>query len=449
MLRISARWVLPVSAPAIEDGALLIDDHGRIVDVGMNAHVPSPDSARLLELGDAALLPGLVDAHAHPELAAFRGLIEDLTFPDWIATLQRLKTTAADRETYGVSARWTCVEAIAAGVTTLAATEDSAAALCALIDAGLRGVVYTEVFGPSPDQAPGVMADLEARMEALRRQETELVRVGVSPHAPFTVSDALFSQVAAYALREDLPVAVHAAESADEKALVTRADGAFAGRLRTRGIDVAPRGRSTIDMLERTGVLDTRPLLIHCIHVDDSDIARIAAAGATVAHCPAANARLGHAVAPLMELLIAGIAVGLGGDSVASNNRIDILEEAHLAQMLQRAHRGDPALLPASQLLRLATLDGARALGLDTRTGSLEIGKDADLCAVSLAAPHILPIHDPAVAVVHAARASDVILTVVRGRILHGDGTDVRVRADHLRTRLDTVAGRLREARAL
>jgi 5-methylthioadenosine/S-adenosylhomocysteine deaminase len=244
-----------------------------------------------------------------------------------------------------------------------------------------------------------------------------------------------------------LPVAVHAAESADEQALVTRAQGVFAERLRARGIAVLPRGRSTIDLLERTGVLATRPLLIHCVYVDGADIARIAAAGATVAHCPAANARLGHGIAPLMDLLEAGIAVGLGGDSVASNNRTDILEEAHLAQMLQRAHRGDPAALPASQLLRLATLDGARALGLESRTGSLERGKDADLCAIALTAPHVLPVHDPAVAVVHAARAADVILTVVRGRILHGAGTDVRMRADQLRARLDVAAARLRAAR--
>ena len=448
MLRISARWVLPVSAPPIADGALLVDGHGRIVDVGANAHVPQPESARSLVLGDAALLPGLVDVHAHPELAAFRGLIEDLSFPDWISALQRVKGAAADRETYELSAHWTCVEASAAGVTTLAATEESAAALGALNDAGLRGVVYAEVFGPSPAQVAGSMADLRTRMEKLRRQETDLVRLGVSPHAPFTVCDDLFSQVAAYALQEGLPVAVHAAESADEQALVTRAEGVFAQRLRARGIDVVARGRSTIDLLERTGVLETRPLLIHCVRVDRADIARIAAAGATVAHCPAANARLGHGIAPLMELLDAGIAVGLGGDSVASNNRIDILEEAHLAQMLQRAQRGAAALLPASQLLRLATLDGARALGLETRTGSLEPGKDADLCAVSLAAPHVLPIHDPAVAVVHAARASDVILTVVRGRILHGGGTDARMRADQLRARLDAVADRLRQERA-
>jgi 5-methylthioadenosine/S-adenosylhomocysteine deaminase len=400
-----------------------------------------------LVLEDAALMPGLVDVHAHPELAAFRGLIEDMTFPDWITTLQRLKAAAADRETYELSAHWTCVEAIAAGVTTLAATEDSAAAFDALIDAGVRGVVYAEVFGPSPTQVTGAMAELRARMDVLRRRETDLARLGVSPHAPFTVSDELFSQVAAYALQEGLPVAVHAAESADEQALVTRAQGVFAERLRARGIAVLPRGRSTIDLLERTGVLATRPLLIHCVYVDGADIARIAAAGATVAHCPAANARLGHGIAPLMDLLEAGIAVGLGGDSVASNNRTDILEEAHLAQMLQRAHRGDPAALPASQLLRLATLDGARALGLESRTGSLERGKDADLCAIALTAPHVLPVHDPAVAVVHAARAADVILTVVRGRILHGAGTDVRMRADQLRARLDVAAARLRAAR--
>ena len=443
MLRISARWLLPVSSPPISGGAVLIDDEGRIAAVGPDASVARPESARSLELGEAALMPGLVDVHAHPELAAFRGLMEDLSFPDWIAKLQHLKASAADEETYAVSARWTCIEAILAGVTTLGATEHSGAALAALSEFGLRGIVYVEAFGPATEQATGAMAELEGRIAALRRDATDMVRLGVSPHAPFSVSDVLFSQVAAFARREDLPVAVHAAESADEQALVTQGRGVFAERLRARGIAVSRRARSTIELLERTGVLDARPLLIHCVRVDDADIAAIARSGATVAHCPAANARLGHGVAPLSELLDAGIAVGLGGDSVASNNRIDMLEEARLAQMLQRGRCRNPAMLPAPSLLRLATLDGARALGIDRQAGSLEPGKDADLCAVSLEAPHVRPVHDPAAAVIHAARASDVVLTAVRGRILHGDGHDVRTRAAGLRSHLDRVSARL------
>jgi 5-methylthioadenosine/S-adenosylhomocysteine deaminase len=197
-------------------------------------------------------------------------------------------------------------------------------------------------------------------------------------------------------------------------------------------------------LLERTGILDTRPLLIHCVGVTGADIARIAASGAAVAHCPAANARLGHGIAPVAEMLAAGVAVGLGTDSVAANNRLDLLEEARLAQMMQRARLRSPDMLPAERVLRLATYDGARALGLDRVIGSLEPGKDADLCAVSLAGAHVRPVHDPFAAVVHAARASDVTMTMVRGRAIFREGISLTLDPSLLRPALEDAAGRLR-----
>ncbi len=439
--------MFPIASPPIADGALLIDGSGRILDVGPDARVGRPESAQTIALGEAALLPGLVNAHAHPELAAFRGLLEDLSFPDWIATLLRVRRAAPLDAVHAAGARWTCIECIRAGVTTVAATEDSGAALPALVAAGLRGIVYREVFGPAPERAEPALAELRTRVAEMRREETDLVRVGISPHAPYTVSDALFAGAADYARREDLPIAVHAAESADESALVTRGAGTFANRLRDRGIPVNERAASTIQLLERTGVLDAKPLLIHCVRVDAEDIRRVAESGASVAHCPAANARLGHGVAPLAELLDAGIAVGLGSDSVASNNRIDLLEEARLAQLLQRATRQDAGTLPAARALRLATLGGAAALGLADRIGSLEPGKDADLCAVALTGPHVQPVHDPVAAVVHAARGADVVLTAVRGRVLHGAGIDVGDALEGLRRELDDAAASVRAAR--
>jgi len=184
------------------------------------------------------------------------------------------------------------------------------------------------------------------------------------------------------------------------------------------------------------------------VRIDERDIARIAGSGAAVAHCPVANARLGHGVAPLPELLDAGVTVGLGTDSVASNNRVDLLEEARVAQLLQRAGRHDSALLPSERLLRLATLDGARALGLEERIGSLEPGKDADLCAVSLAAPHVRPVHDPFAALFHSARAPDVVLTVVGGRVLYRDGRFLTLDAERAGAAVEAIALRVREAQS-
>jgi 5-methylthioadenosine/S-adenosylhomocysteine deaminase len=197
-------------------------------------------------------------------------------------------------------------------------------------------------------------------------------------------------------------------------------------------------------MLDRLGVLRARPLLIHCVTVDADDVARLADSGSAVAHCPVANGRLGHGVAPVPELREAGVRVGLGTDSVGSNNRLDLLEEARIASILHRGRLASFDYLPADDLLRLVTIDGARALGLDDRIGTLEPGKDADLCAVSLAAPHARPVHDPAAAVFHAARGGDVILATVRGRVLQRDGQVLTIDSASLAAPLEDAAERLR-----
>ena len=438
-----ARWVLPVTGPPIADGAVAVDGDGRIAAVGPAAE----QDGDIVDLGEAALLPGLVNVHAHPELAAFRGTMEDLPFRDWIGMLLRTKRAAAlTPDDYAAAAAWSCVEAVRAGMTTVAATEDSGAALDAFRDAGLRGVVYREVFGPAPEHAEAAMTELRRKLDAMRQDETDLVRVGVSPHAPYTVSDDLYRAVAVLVRSEGLPVATHAAESPEETAYVRGGHGPFAEALRQRGIATPARAPSTIRLLDGLGLLELRPLLIHAVQLDPEDVALIADRGCPVAHCPVANARLGHGVAPVTELLDRGVTVGLGTDSVASNNRLDLLEEARTAQLQQRTRLRSSTALPARRLLRMATLEGARALGLADRIGSLEPGKDADLCSVRLDAPHAVPVHDPEAAVLHAARGTDVCLTVVRGRVLYRDGVHHTMDLDTLRGRLDGVAGKVATA---
>jgi 5-methylthioadenosine/S-adenosylhomocysteine deaminase len=443
-----AAWVLPVTAPPIADGAVLVDAAGRIAAVGPAEAVPAPEGAAVVELPDAALLPGLVNTHGHPELAAFRGLLEDLPFHRWIPALIRAKREAGlGAEDFDISARWTCIEALSAGITTIGATEDSGAALDAMREAGMRGIAYREVFGIEPDRAELALAGLRAKVDEMRARETDLVRVGISPHAPYTVSDRLFRLAGEYARAEDLPIAIHTAEAEAEAELLAFGTGHFAAWLHGSGIETPPRARTTVELLDRAGVLRARPLLIHCVLIDGDDRRRIADAGASIAHCPIANARLGHGAAPLREIIEHGIAVGLGTDSVASNNRLDLLEEARTAQLLQRARHRAPELLPAHELLRLATIEGARALGLEGRIGSLEPGKDADLCAISLAGAHTCPIHDPAATIFHAARAPDVVLTVVRGRTLYRDATVLSLDAGALRPRFEAIASRLAATR--
>jgi cytosine/adenosine deaminase-related metal-dependent hydrolase len=443
-----AAWVLPVATEPVRDGAVMVGADGRIAAVGPRAAIEPPEGAEVVELGDAALLPGLVNVHAHPELALFRGALEDLRFRDWILRLVGTKRAALVDADFDVAARWTMVECLRAGMTTLAATESSAASVGALKEAGMRGIVYREVFGPDPQVRDESMADLRAAVDRLRGEATEMVRIGISPHAPYTVSDALFTAAGRYAIEENLPIAIHAGESVPERELVTRGEGDFAPGLRARGIGTPPRGQTTVEMLDRMGVLAARPLLIHCVLLEYDDVVRLVDNGCAVAHCPVANAKLGHGVAPYPELREAGVRVGLGTDSVGSNNRLDLLEEARIASLLHRGRLASYDFLSPADLLRLVTIDGARALGLDSIIGTLEPGKDADLCAVSLAAPHVRPVYDPVAALFHAARGTDVVMTAVRGRVLFRDGRVLTLDEAALAEAMDEPARRVREALA-
>lgn len=446
-LRISARWVLPVTAAPIENGAVLIDADGRIAEVGVTDQVPT-ESVGHLDLGDAVLLPGLVNAHAHPELAAFRGLLEDLPFHEWIPTLMRCKREGAlTDDDCLTAARWTCVDSLRAGTTTLAATETSGAAVAALLESGQRGVVFLETFGPAPDQMRAALTDLQQRLDRIAPLANDRVRLGVSPHAPYTVSDELYVGAADVARRAGLPLATHAAEAEVEELLVRHGTGPFAAGLRTRGITTPPRGQSTIELLDRLGVLELRPLLIHCVRLSGADIQRIRDSGSTIVHCPIANARLGHGIAPVVEARAAGVSVALGTDSVASNNRLDLIDEARVAQLMQRARLAATGPLPGTELLELITLAGARALGLADRIGSLERGKDADLCAVALTGAHTAPAPDPYAALFHAARGTDVILTMVQGRVLFDGRAVTTLNETELARRINALGSRLLEGK--
>jgi 5-methylthioadenosine/S-adenosylhomocysteine deaminase len=235
------------------------------------------------------------------------------------------------------------------------------------------------------------------------------------------VSDPLYAAVAKYALDAKLAVAVHIAESEMERELVERGEGVFARGLRARGIAVASRARSSMELMRRTGVLQTRPLLIHCVRLDADDIRLVAESRSAVAHCPVSNAKLGHGTSPLLELLDAGVTVGIGSDSVASNNRMDILAEGRAAILAQRARVGRHDVLCARDALFLATLGGARALGIDGEVGSLEKGKSADLAAFALDA-HNMPVHDPEAAAIFSLPGVPALLVTVAGRELVRDG---------------------------
>jgi 5-methylthioadenosine/S-adenosylhomocysteine deaminase len=418
-----ARWVVPVTAPPVRNGAIAVRD-GRLAYVGPAANAPRGE---LHDPGESLLMPGLVNTHTHLELTAMRGFLEDLPFAEWVVRLQRAKISVLTPESMLDAATLGIAEGLLAGITTFADTCDSGVALQAMRAMGVRGVMYQEVFGPDPGACDDAMASLRQKLDRHRAAESTLVRVGISPHAPYTVSDRLFEAVAALARELDVPLAVHIAESAEEDAFVRDGTGPFADGHRARGFHVAPRADTPIALLRRLGVLAERPLLIHCVRTWDDDIRTIAAAGCAIAHCPASNAKLGHGSAPLATWLEHGVTVGLGSDSMASNNRMHLLEEARLALLAHRLRSPGAAPLSASRVLELATLGGARCLGLEREIGSLEVGKAADFAVFSLDDVAAVPHTDPVATAVFALGGAQASTVAVLGELRVRDGRVVDV----------------------
>jgi 5-methylthioadenosine/S-adenosylhomocysteine deaminase len=413
-----ARWVLPIAGPPIAHGAVLVRD-GRIAWVGVARD--APPGVRI-DLGRSVLMPGMVNVHAHLELTPMRGFLEDRPFRQWILRLTHARQAVMTPAWRLAAARVGVAEGVLAGITSFGDVSDSGVSLDAMVHLGVRGRVYQEVFGPDPSHCVAAIAGLRTQATALRARANGLVSVGVSPHAPYTVSDALFAATARLAREEEFPLTVHVAEGAAEDALVRTGSGEFADAWRARGIAVAPRARSPIALLHRTGVLETRPLLVHCVRADEEDLALVRDSGSRVAHCPASNAKLGHGIAPLAVMRAARIVVGLGSDSVASSNRMDLLDEGRLAVLHQRAREQSPTLLPAREVLEMATRGGAEALGIDQEVGTLEVGKAADLVAFPLDGVADVPGYAPEDALVFGAAGRRPTLVMVAGHELVRDG---------------------------
>jgi 5-methylthioadenosine/S-adenosylhomocysteine deaminase len=445
----SAQWIVPVSASPFPEGGIAISE-GRIAAVGTREQLQQQfPQAELRDFGSAAIIPGLVNSHSHLELTAMRGFLEneETDFFAWLRklTLARLERMTADD--LNVSAQWGACEAARAGVTFVADASDAAfESMNALRAVGLRGIVFQESFGPDPRLAQQNFAKLEAKITRLREVESSLVKCGVSPHAPYTVCGPQLEMIAQFAIDQELPLMMHAAETMMEVALLREGIGAFADGLKNRGIEWQTPGLSPIQYLRQHGILATRPLLAHCIHVDAADLETLSETGSSIAHCPKSNSKLRHGMAPLAKFLAQGIATGLGSDSVASNNVCDLLEEARYALLLARsgfAGKGGAADLSAQDALHLATWGGARALGMAEQFGALQQGMQADFAIVSLAGSHQIPVYDPVSALVFSSSARDVVLTVIAGREVYRDGRVTNVDEERLRARMDEIGQKL------
>lgn len=448
-----ARYVLPISGPHIEDGAVLVRGD-RIVAVGDRAELAAehPDED-VRDFGLAVLMPGFVDLHTHLEYAVFRGAVDDVPYTAWKMQVQR-KEARLSSEDWMDSAVLGAMETLGSGITTVADITDSGNSVKAARATGLSGIVYREVSTMDKSLVAERIAAAETDIDAWTEAAGDAaVEIGIAPHSPYTCHPTLFTAAAELASRRGLPAAIHLAGSRDEYDFVRYGSSNLAQDFREQAgwHDVAwmPTGVSPVQYVLQWGLFDIdRLLAVHCVQVDDHDIDVLAENNVSVAHCPRCNAKLGMGIAPLKTFFEHGLTVGLGTDSPASNNTVDPFDEMRIGLLLQRGVTSEADFyryFTARTFVRLATIHGARALGLEHEIGSLEPGKRADLTVIDLSSsPHMVPTGDPYSALVHAANQKDVLATMVAGRVLFDRGEYMTVDKERALARAFEIRDKLR-----
>lgn len=414
-LLVEARWIAPVEpahtvlaehAIAVKGGAI---EAILPVDQALERYRP----AQHLRLPTHLLIPGLVNLHTHAAMSVMRGLADDLPLMDWLQNhIWPVEMKLVSQKFVEDGTRLACAEMLRGGVTCfndMYFFPESAAA--AAVASGIRaslGIIVIDFPSPYASDAGDYLSKGISTRDALR--DESLVSFCLAPHAPYSVSDNVLATVATYAGELDIPVHTHIHETTHE---VTES-------LRLHG--VRPLAR-----LARCGLTQAGLIAVHAVHLNDEEIDLLKEAAGSVAHCVSSNLKLASGIAPVGKLLSAGVNTGLGTDGAASNNRLDMLCEMRTAALLAKGASGDPTALSAHTALEMATINGARALRLDTRIGSLSPGKRADMVAIDLGAPELAPCYDPISHLVYAAGREHVSHVWVDGRPRVADGQPVDI----------------------
>jgi len=417
---LEARWVVPV-----EPYGTVLPHHAIAIDQGtIQAILPNAEALsrfvpnERIILGNHALIPGLVNLHIHAAMSLMRGMADDLPLMEWLSNhIWPAEIRHVDAGFVFDGTRLACAEMLRGGITCF---NDMyffpEASVQAVLASGMRatiGMIVIDFPTPYASDADDYLAKGLALRDEYGRHP--LLSFCFAPHAPYTVSDKVFASVLTYAEQLDLPVHVHLHETDDE----------IRTSLKTYGV-------RPIERLQNLGLLGPNLIAVHMVHLTSEEIGLIAQQGCTVAHCPSSNLKLANGFAPTASLLSKGVNIGLGTDGAASNNRLDMFEEMRFAALLAKGQSGKADVLPAYQALQMATLNGARALGLGSLTGSLVAGKAADITAVDFSSLELAPCYDPVSHLVYAAGREHVSHVWVNGKMLLNDGELITLNGQEL-----------------
>ncbi len=365
-------------------------------------------ATKVLRAPHAVIMPGLINAHTHLPMSLFRGLADDLSFDDWLLkNILPLEARVVNPEFVRVGTELSLLEMIAAGTTCMAEMFYFDDEIAEVVDqAGMRALVGESILDFAvPDNKNLDGSDFRIMDKLFEKyQRHERIRPSIAPHSPYTCGDETLKKVLSYAQKKDIPIQIHVSET----------QGEWERSLKEHGM-------SPLARLKKLGYLDHPALFAHCVHLDEADTKLLAKSQASPVYNPESNMKLSAGAAPIRRYLDHGIKVAIGTDSAASNNDLNLFKEMDCGCKMQKLVNKSTTALTAPEALRMATLDGAHALGLADKVGSLEIGKLADFIAVDLRAPHMQPLHSIASQLVYAANGSEVQHVVCHGKILFED----------------------------
>jgi 5-methylthioadenosine/S-adenosylhomocysteine deaminase len=386
----------------IENGAVAVRGDS-ILAVDTSENISSQfDAAKVIDARGALVLPGLINAHAHAAMSLFRGLADDLSLDDWLRKyIFPAEARNVNEEFVMWGTRLSIDEMLRGGITTYADMyyfEDAVARVTR--EAGMRGVLGETIIDfPAPDNKTTAAAFAYTQTFLDHWKGDPLIVAAVAPHSIYTCSEKTLQESAALARKNHAPILIHIAEAPFELQQSREKNGV-----------------SPVQYLARIGLLGPDVLGAHCIWVDQADIATLAHFDVGCSFNPSSNMKTAAGLQPTTEMLAAGVPVGIATDGAASNNNQDLFEEMDLGAKLQKFGHMDPRVLPAEQVVELATISGARALHMDKEIGSLEAGKKADLILVDTTAPHATPMYNVYSQIVYALKASDVRTVIIAGK---------------------------------